>query len=141
MTLIVDAGPVVALHDRRDPRHAAVAKLLRDEPGDLVITAQVSAEIDYLIGRRVGRRSRQAFLVDVAAGRYAIECLRAEDYPLVAELARRYAEISPGLADLSIVVLAHRFGTRRIATFDERHFRVLRPLDDGTFAVLPADEP
>lgn len=24
-------------------------------------------------------------------------------------------------------------------TFDERHFRVLRPLDGGTFAVLPAD--
>jgi predicted nucleic acid-binding protein len=43
------------------------------------------------------------------------------------------------LADLSIVVLAHRFRTTRIATFDERHFRALRPLDGGSFTLLPAD--
>lgn len=44
-----------------------------------------------------------------------------------------------GLADLS-VVLARRFGTRRIPTFDERHFQAPRRLDGGAFTLLPADE-
>ena len=39
-----------------------------------------------------------------------------------------------------MVVLARRFGTRRILTFDERHFRTLRPLDGGAFTILPSDE-
>jgi predicted nucleic acid-binding protein len=65
--------------------------------------------------------------------------LEPDEYPTVAELERTYADLDPGLADLSIVVLAARLGTTRIATFDARHFRVLRPLSGGSFALLPAD--
>ena len=39
----------------------------------------------------------------------------------------------------SDAVLARKLGTRRILTFDERHFRTVRPLQGGTFTVLPAD--
>jgi hypothetical protein len=37
------------------------------------------------------------------------------------------------------VIVAERFGTRRLLTFDERHFRKLRPLGGGHFTLLPAD--
>jgi hypothetical protein len=37
------------------------------------------------------------------------------------------------------VVLAARFGTTRILTFDERHFRALIPLQGRHFTILPAD--
>jgi uncharacterized protein len=139
VTLIVDAGPVVAMHDRRDPRRPQAEQLLREEPGDLVLPAPVTAEVDHLLARRGGHPARRPFLEDLAAGRYVVECLRPEEYRVVAELEARYADLSPGLADLSIVVLAHRLGTLRIATFDERHFRALRPLDGGAFTLLPAD--
>lgn len=141
MTLVVDAGVVVAMHDARDPLHSAAARLLVEEPGELVLPAPVSAEIDYLVSRRLGERSRRAFLEDLAAGRYRVECLEPEEYRTIAHLEARYAELGPGLADLSIVVLAQRFGTVRLATFDERHFRALRPLSGGdAFALLPRDE-
>ena len=139
MTLVVDAAPIVAMHDRRDPMRSEAERLLRGEPGDLVLSAQVSAEVDYLIARRGGSAARRLFLQDLAASRYRVECLRPEEYRTVAELAERYADLDPGLADLSIVVLASRFRTRRLATFDERHFRVLRPLDGGAFTLLPID--
>lgn len=44
-------------------------------------------------------------------------------------------------ADASIVVLAARFSTPYLATFDERHLRSVRPLDDDAraFTLLPAD--
>jgi predicted nucleic acid-binding protein len=37
------------------------------------------------------------------------------------------------------LVLAARHRTKRILTFDERDFRRLRPLDGGSFTLLPAD--
>lgn len=42
-----------------------------------------------------------------------------------------------GLADLSVVVLAHRFRTRRLLTFGERDFRAVTPLSGGSFTLLP----
>lgn len=139
MTLVLDAGPLVAVADRRDPRKDQIAALLRDEPGRLVVPAPVTAEVDHLLATRLGEGSRLALLDDLAAGRFLVECLELREYTTIAELERAYAALAPGLADLSIVVLAHRFRTRRVATFDERHFRSLRPLDGGSFTLLPAD--
>lgn len=139
MTLIVDAGPLVALGDRRDPLQEAVEQLLRNEPGSLVVPAPVTAEVDFLLGKRRGSAARQRLYGDLAEGRLLAECLEPEDYAVIAELARRYADLDPGLADLSVVVLAHRFQTTRVATFDERHFRAIRPLHGGSFTLLPAD--
>jgi hypothetical protein len=140
VTLVVDAAPVVAMHDRRDPMRARAERLLRGEPGELVLPAPVTAEIDYLLARRGGPGARQPFLEDLATGRYRVECLDPADYPTVAELEQAYHDLAPGLADLSIVVLAARLRTTRVATFDERHFRVLRPLTGGSFTLLPRDE-
>ena len=140
MTLVVDTSAVVAMHDRRDRMQAAAERVLRSEQGALVLPAPITAEVDYLLARRGGPSARRPFLEDLAAGRYLVECLHPEEYRVLVELEHRYADFDPGLADLSIVVLAYRFHTRRVATFDERHFRVLRPLDGGSFVLLPAEE-
>jgi predicted nucleic acid-binding protein len=139
VTLVLDAAPLITLADRLDPAQPAIEALLRDERGALVIPAPVSAEVDYLIANRFGEHARQSYLDDLAAGRFLVECLDPDEYSTVAELERTHAELAPGLADLSIVVLARRFRTRRILTADERHFRTLRPLQGGSFTLLPAD--
>jgi predicted nucleic acid-binding protein len=141
VTLIVDAAPLVALADRRDPLQAAVREVLVAEPGKLVIPAPVTAEADYLLGRRIGRAARLAFLDDLAAGRFAVECLELEEYATVTELESRYADLDLGLADAAVVVLAARFDTRRLLTFDNRHFRAVRPLQGGAFELLPGPGP
>jgi len=140
VTLVVDAAAVVAMHDRRDPMRAPVQRVLQDEPGYLVLPAPVSAEVDYLLASRGGPAARRPFLDDLAAGRYRVECLAQEDYRTIAALERTYSDLGVGLSDLSIVVLAHRFGTNRVATFDERHFRALRPIAGGAFTLLPHDQ-
>ena len=137
MTLVIDTGPLLSLADREDARHAAVAALLRSEPGDLVLPATVSAEADHMIGRRLGRRAQRAFLEDLAEGRFAVMALTAEEHADALQVHDRYEDLSLGLADLSVVVLAHRVGTRRLLTFDRRHFTAVRPLDGGHFELLP----
>ena len=139
MTLIVDAAPLVALGDSRDLLHGAVGDVLRAEGGDLVVPAAVSAEVDYLIRRRGSAAAARAFLRDVAAGRFRVEGLTADEHGTAARLDEQYADLDLGLADLSVVILAHRFRTRRLLTFDERDFRSVTPLAGGSFTLLPRD--
>lgn len=139
MTLILDAAPLVALADAREPHLEALLKTRDGEEGSLVLPAPVAAEVDYLLGVRFGEAARRAFLSDLAARRYDVACLEAGDYRTVAELDARYADLGLGLADCSILVLAERYETRRLLSFDERHFRAVAPLQGGSFELLPAD--
>lgn len=140
MTLVLDAAPLVALADRRDPMQASVEEALLAEPGQLIVPAPVTAEVDYLLGRRLGRTARVAFLEDLAAGRFSVACLAADDHGVVVSLEGRYADLDVGLADLSVIVVADRYHTRSVLTFDHRHFRALTPLSGGHFTLLPADD-
>ena len=139
MTLILDAAPLVASADAREPQLEALLRIRDREAGPLVLPAPVAAEVDYLLGVRFGEAARRAFLDDLAAQRYDVVCLEAGDYRTVAELDARYSDLGLGLADCSIVVLAERYGTRRLLSFDERHFRTAAPLQGGSFTLLPAD--
>lgn len=139
MTLLIDAGPVVALADPDEPQREGILATLRDEPGDLVMPAPTTAEVDYLLGQRFGQAARRAFLRDLAQGRFNIACLEREDYEKIIDLDVRYADLGLGLADCALVALADRYRTTRIVSFDERHFRALTPLGGGAFTILPAD--
>lgn len=139
MTLIIDAGPLIALADMNEPRRDAILDAINNESGSLVIPAPTTAEVDYLLGQRFGDAARRAFLGDLAAGRFIVGCLEREDYTTVSELEARYAGLELGLADCSLIVLAKRHQTTRILSFDERHLRAIVPLDGGIFTLLPAD--
>jgi predicted nucleic acid-binding protein len=139
VTLIVDAAPIVAMSDPDEPRRSAILDTLRAEPGVLAMPAPVTAEIDYLLGQCFGRTARSAFLRDLATGRFDVACLEREDYKTIETLEGQYADLDLGLADCAIAVLAERFQTNRILSFDERHFRAVTPLQGGAFQILPAD--
>jgi len=139
LTLLIDAGPVVALADPDEPLREGILATLRDEPGDLVMPDPTTAEVDYLLGRRFGQAARRAFLRDLAQGRFKVACLDREDYEKIGELDARYSDLGLGLADCALVALADRYRTTRIVSFDERHFRTVTPLGGGAFTILPTD--
>ena len=137
--LIVDAGALYAQADADEPRHAAVAEVLRAERGDIVTTELAVAEADYLILDRLGVEVELAFLEDLATGTFQVECLSREELGRARSVVDRYRDLRIGLADSSLVVLADRYGTNRILSFDERAFRAIAPLAGGAFSILPAD--
>jgi uncharacterized protein len=139
VTLVLDAAPLVALADVKEPQLEALLRIRDEEEGQLVLPAPVAAEVDHLLGVRFGEAARRAFLSDLAARRYDAACLEADDYRAVSELDIRYSDLGLGLADCSIAVLAERYETRRLLSFDERHFRAVVPLQGGSFELLPAD--
>ena len=139
MTLLIDAGPVVALADANESRRGEILEALEAEPGPLIIPAPTTAEIDYLLGQRFGDAARRAFLSDLATGRFSVANLDRADYTTILDLESRYADHRLGLADCALITLADRHDTTRVLTFDERHFRAIKPLRGNAFTILPSD--
>lgn len=139
MALVVDAGALYAQADRDDPRHAAVRRVLEAERELLLTTELAVAEADYLILDRLGPDAEAAFLDDLVGATFLVECLDPRELAVARDLIARYRDLRIGLADASLVVLAARYASRRILSFDERAFRTVAPLDGGAFTLLPAD--
>ncbi|MGH2948495.1 MAG: PIN domain-containing protein [Solirubrobacteraceae bacterium] len=138
--LILDASALYGYVDRRDPRYATVRAMLKGWVGELVVSAYTAAEADYLILNRLGLDAELAFLADLVDV-YTVQALDDRGLAQVRELCAKYGDLRLGLADASIVVLADRWRTRSLATFDERHFRAVAPLAGGAFELLPTDSP
>jgi uncharacterized protein len=137
--MICDTSGLLAAYSANEPAQGKVLGLLKDDPGPLVLSPFVLAELDYLVSQRAGVPSELDVLSDVASGVYHLADCSRGDIAAAAGVVSRYADLRIGLADASIVVLAARYQTTRLLTLDERHFRVIRPLHAEAFTILPAD--
>ena len=137
--IVLDTSVLYALLDRREPRHPDVSVWYRSCSDGLVTTPLVLAEIDYLVTKRLGAAAAAAVRRDIAAEAYDVEWW-PEAATTMAEIAERHADSGLSLTDASLLALADRLDTTRIATFDERHFRAARPHGGaGAFTLLPLD--
>lgn len=113
---------------------------MADGDDDLVLSPFVLAESDYMLATRLGHAAAREFLDDVAAQAYDLAEFTAGDIASANGVIDRYADLHIGIADASLVVIAARFETTRLLTFDERHFRAVAPLwGAAAFTLLPAD--
>jgi len=135
--VIVDTSALLAFFDTDEPDHAAVTAVLDAATEALVISPYVLAELDYLVASRLGVSAELAVLRELAGGAWDLAAFGTEDLAQAHAVVERYADQSIGLADASIVILAARYQTRTIATLDRRHFGVVRPIDGGSFRILP----
>jgi predicted nucleic acid-binding protein len=137
--IVIDTSAILAYMNSADTHHAAVASWLDSETDELVTTPLVVAEADHLVAARGGVAASRALRADLASGAYLLDWWAAAIAASV-DVAERYADNGLGLTDASLVALAQRHETVKIATFDERHFRAVRPLAGGnTFRLLPLD--
>ena len=137
--ILLDTSGLLPVLDRSEPRHAACAEIIQGADVPLLLSPFVLAELDYLLGSRVGAQAQIALLDEVVCGAYRLEPFGPADVVLARKVMARYATLALGLADASIVVLADRYGTKDILTLDERHFRAVRTSDRRPFRLLPAD--
>ena len=137
--IVLDTGDLLAALDAGQRQHEPARQVLEDDPGPLLLSPFVLAELDYLLLGRVGAQAERALLDEVAAGAYDLVPFGPEEVAEAAGLIGRYAELEIGLADASVAVIAAAAGTTRLLTLDERHFRALRPLWGDAFTLLPAD--
>jgi predicted nucleic acid-binding protein len=136
--IVLDTSFLYALLDRRDRRHVDATSWYRDVDATLATSPLVLPEVDYL-ATRAGASPRDAFRRDVAGHAYLIAWWDSAPDECVS-IAERYADLGVSLTDASLVALAARLETTSIATFDERHFRAMKPLGgEPSFTLLPLD--
>ena len=135
--MIVDTSALLAFFDTDEPDHDAVSRIIDAATEPLVVSPYVVAELDYLVGPRLGVAAELAVLTELAGGAWDLAAFGTEDLAEATSVVEHYADQSIGVADASNVVLAARHQTRIIVTLDRRHFEVVRPLDGSRFAILP----
>ena len=130
---------LVAAHGRIQPIQGNAERVLRDDPGPLILSPFVLAELDYMVNRDSGADGELKVLADVAGGVHSLAEFSRADVAQAAGVVERYSDLRIGLGDASIVVLAASYGTTGVLTLDERHLRAMRPLHAEAFTILPAD--
>jgi predicted nucleic acid-binding protein len=137
--IVLDTGGLYAALDANEGLHGrAVAALVSATP-PRVLSPFVLAELDYLIATRVGHQGQMALIDEVTRGAYQLDLFSSEDVGDARRIMERYADLQIGLADASVVVLAHRHRTLELLCTDERHFRVIRGAGGKPFRLLPFD--
>ncbi|MFC7754554.1 type II toxin-antitoxin system VapC family toxin [Tsukamurella soli] len=134
----MDTGVLVAATDRSDPHHTSCARLLEAETEQLVTTAMVIAESAYLIDRELGPQAEATLYQSITDGQLRIDALTTQDWQRVHDLVIDYANLRLGGTDASLIALAERHRTQRIATLNLRHFAVVRPSHIDAFTLLPS---
>ena len=135
--IICDTSVLFTAYDEDQPNHAAVMSVLHAERGPFVLSPFILAELDYFVLTRLGAHIEDRLLKEVAEGAYELCSMTSADVAQARDVTRQYADLKLGLADASNVVIAARYQTTRILTFDHKHFRAITPLWGSAFTLLP----
>ena len=92
MILLDTSGLLLAL-DRSEPRPAACAEIIQGADVRRLLSPFVLAELDYLLGSRVGARAQIALLDEVVRGAYRLEPFGPADVVLARKVMARYAVV------------------------------------------------
>ena len=123
MSVLLDTGIVYAYYDRSDAWHARARHVVESEQRGLILPSPVIPEVDWLLGQRLGARSRLTFYEGIIEGYYLVADLPRAAYARVAELNRQFSDLDLGFVDAAVIATAEALGLTRIATTDRRHFQ------------------
>ncbi|MBA3364392.1 MAG: PIN domain-containing protein [Actinobacteria bacterium] len=137
MSLVLDAGPIVALLLRDDPAHVRCVAMVDQVDEDLVVPAPVLVEVDYWLRKTGLVEVWQSFVNDLVEGGYRLVHPGEAEVARAADLEVRYAELELGFVDAAVIALCERLGETKVATLDRRHFSVVRPRHCDALRLLP----
>ncbi len=131
--ILLDTGPIVGFVHRDDQYHDRAVALFRSLRPPVATIWPVISEALHLVDFAPAAQEAVWMLVEE---NLQLLPLDATDIPRIRELMRKYADLPMDLADAALVRVAERERIRRVATFDDRDFRIYRPKRLGRFEVL-----
>ena len=119
--LIADAGFIVAVTRRLDPRHRGAVAFSERFSGQLITTSAVVVEACHFLipAARIN-------LLNSVGPRLAVVEVPVLSYPDLAATIGKYSDREVDFADASLVWLAERSGLRQILTVDVSDFSTFR---------------
>jgi uncharacterized protein len=133
--VLVDTGPLVAIHRSADEHHQHCVEALKQIAPPLLTSWFVIAEAAYLL--RGSAAAVDRLLRGPDAGVYRVLSIEESDLPSIASLMKKYHNLRPQLADVSLVHLAGRESLDTVFTLDRRDFKVYRTATGKRLHLLP----
>lgn len=125
-SILVDAGPLIALFDRSDAHHSGVRDLIGDRPAQLISTWPVVTEVSHMLDFDV--RAQLDFLRWVSARGVILHEIDEGALERIIELTSKYQDRPMDLADASLVVAAEQLNLYEVISID-RDFDIYRTSD------------
>lgn len=132
--MLVDAGPLIALLDRRDAAHETCVETLKSIRTPLTTVWPAFTEAMYLL--RGSWSGQKALWSRVETGALGIAGLDDTDAGRMRELMEKFRDLPMDLADAALVRVAEREGLNDVFTLDKRHFSLYRA-GRRRFSVVP----
>jgi uncharacterized protein len=120
MKAIADTGFIVAFKNRSDEHHGWAVDLAHDIDAPMLTCESVLSEAAF----HLGSSDETLALVDAGMLEVSFDC--SQHIEKLHELAVRYADRRPDLADLCLVRMSELYPNHTILTVDDQDFRVYR---------------
>jgi predicted nucleic acid-binding protein len=122
-SILIDAGPLIALFDSSDKFHHTVRAFLKERPYRFVSTIAVFTEVSHMLDFNTNVQCD--FYNWVMYKGVIISDINQNDMYRVVELTGKYADIPMDFADATLVITAEKTGIREIISLD-RDFDIYR---------------
>ena len=140
-SILLDAGPLIALFNARDRHHLPVAAFLKEHPYRYVSTLAVFTEVSHMLD--FSTKAQRDFYEWVMCKGVIISDINQNDMPRLVELTAKYADLPMDcmrrvhaegmypetntlpkqplvdLADATLVITAEKTGIREIISLDK----------------------
>jgi predicted nucleic acid-binding protein len=134
--ILTDAGPLIALIDRRDGHHTQCVAAAETLVGPMLSTWPAFTEAMYLFGAAAGWRGQDPLWRMIRNGQLVLAEPTATMLARIPSLMQQYQDLPMDLADASLVALAEEQRLDEVFSLD-RDFRVYRLPDGRAFRVVP----
>ncbi|GBU27059.1 hypothetical protein R84B8_00580 [Treponema sp. R8-4-B8] len=116
-SILIDAGPLIALFDSSDNHHSKARSFLKANPFRYVSTLAVFTEVSHMLDFSVA--AQRDFYEWVMHKGVIISDINQNDMLRLLELTDKYSSLPMDFADATLVITAEKTGIRQIISIDK----------------------
>jgi predicted nucleic acid-binding protein len=115
-SILIDAGPLIALFDSSEKHHRGIRTFLKEHPYRYVSTVAVFTEVSHMLD--FSTAAQRDFYNWVMYKGVIIGDVNQNDMLRLVELTEKYSDIPMDFADATLVITAEKTGIREIISLD-----------------------
>jgi len=115
-TILIDAGPLIALFDKDDNYHEKVINFLKGKKYKYITTNAVITEVTYMLNFSI--EAQILFFEWIMKEGVLLQEIQQNDIARIVELTKKYRDRPMDYADATLVVAAEKTGINKIISID-----------------------
>jgi predicted nucleic acid-binding protein len=122
-TILVDAGPLIALFDKDDKYHKKIKTFIMGKQFKFITTLAVITEVSHMLDFNI--MVQISFFEWIMNKGIILFEIRQQDIPRIVELTKKYSDRPMDFADATLIIAAEKTGIKTIMSID-KDFEIYR---------------